>query len=49
MRLVVIDARAQSYSVYEDAQMLAQYTCERLLTAEEIEALRVLEEMPGVA
>lgn len=49
MRLVVIEAGTQTYSVYEGKQMLAQYICERLLTAEEVEALRLLEEMPGVA
>lgn len=49
MRTILIEAATKTYTVYEGRQMLAQYVCDQLLTAEQIEELRVMPEMPGVA
>lgn len=52
MRLVLVDAKARTYAVYEGKRRLAVYQLgpdESPLSTEEIEAMRTLEQLPGVA
>lgn len=49
MRLVVIEAESKTYTVYEDRKMLAQYSVDFLLTADHVEELRTMPELPEVA
>jgi hypothetical protein len=48
MRLIVIDAEQQTYTLYEDRKMLAEFQADELLDAGEVEELRVMNLATGV-
>lgn len=46
MRFVVINAQQRYYAVFEGRRLVAGYTCETVLGADEVESLR-MSEPPG--